>query len=238
MLPGTTKSAPIDFRSLRLTDPDIYEYLGYGSAVPQDAVKDMVSEMKENIAGLVRPLYGFSAIEGFALDKEHLSAGGKQFSPGKIITHYLKDADFFLILIATAGWEYAHWQEEIMAQGDPVASFIADALGSALVEAVSARVIDDLRQELSQSGLGLSNSYSPGYCGWPLSEQKELFSLLPPRFCEVELTDSCLMMPIKSTSSLLAVGSKIQPKPYGCSICRKKDCYKRRLKPSPTTHSN
>ena len=57
-----------------------------------------------------------------------------------------------------------------------------------------------------------------------------LGSLLPPAPCGITLTDSSLMLPIKSISGVIAVGTRIEKKPYGCAICGKKDCYKNRLR--------
>ena len=74
----------------------------------------------------------------------------------------------------------------------------------------------------------MSNAYSPGYCDWNVSEQQLFFSMLPVGFCGVTLTDSCMMLPIKSVSSLLAVGKNTEKKPYGCAICQNKSCIKRK----------
>ena len=83
---------------------------------------------------------------------------------------------------------------------------------------------------LAEKGMRISNSYSPGYCGWPVSDQQQLFELFPPQICGVELNSSSLMSPVKSVSGVIAVGSQVQKMPYGCAICGRKDCYKNRLK--------
>ena len=62
------------------------------------------------------------------------------------------------------------------------------------------------------------------------AEQRKLFTLLPPAPCGITLTDSCLMLPIKSISGVMAVGSCVEKRPYGCAICGRKDCYKNRLR--------
>ena len=76
-------------------------------------------------------------------------------------------------------------------------------------------------------GYNISNSYSPGYCGWDVSEQRLLFSLLPQGFCGVQLLPSCLMLPLKSVSTVVAIGPDVTYEPYRCNICRKRDCYRR-----------
>ena len=46
-------------------------------------------------------------------------------------------------------------------------------------------------------------AYSPGYCGWHISGQKALFSLLEPTEIGVRLNASYLMDPLKSVSGVL-----------------------------------
>ncbi|MFH1765721.1 MAG: vitamin B12 dependent-methionine synthase activation domain-containing protein, partial [Gemmatimonadota bacterium] len=48
--------------------------------------------------------------------------------------------------------------------------------------------------------------YSPGYCGWHITGQKELFAFLDPQQIGISLNASCLMSPIKSVSGVLVVG--------------------------------
>lgn len=76
-----------------------------------------------------------------------------------------------------------------------------------------------------------TNRFSPGYCGWHVSEQHKLFSLFPaPEPCGVRLTPSALMMPIKSVSGIIGLGSHVRRMDYTCGLCDYLQCYKRKLK--------
>ena len=79
-------------------------------------------------------------------------------------------------------------------------------------------------------GYGVSHPYSPGYCGWHVTQQQLLFSCLPEFPCGVRLSDSSLMSPIKSVSGIIAYGPCIVKRKYGCELCGKADCYKNRNK--------
>jgi hypothetical protein len=57
-----------------------------------------------------------------------------------------------------------------------------------------------------------------------VEEQKKLFSFLPKEFCGVSLTDSALMIPIKSISGIIGVGKNVEYKQYFCDTCGRKDC--------------
>lgn len=48
--------------------------------------------------------------------------------------------------------------------------------------------------------------YSPGYCGWNITGQKKLFRYLKPIDIGISLSDSSLMLPLKSVSGVLVSG--------------------------------
>ena len=103
---------------------------------------------------------------------------------------------------------------------------MADAIGSVIAEACVTEVIKRLEKQIP---LRHTYPYSPGYCGWNVKEQAALFQLLPENPCGVKLTDSCLMLPVKSVSGVIGLGDEVENKPYGCAICMNKNCYKRRV---------
>ena len=103
-------------------------------------------------------------------------------------------------------------------------TFVADALGSILAEAVVTRLVSELDRESEAKGLHISNNYSPGYCDWKLVEQRKLFRFFPREESGISLTDSCLMLPVKSVSGIIAIGKDVKKHPYGCAICNMKSC--------------
>ena len=108
--------------------------------------------------------------------------------------------------------------------------FLLDSLGSAIAEAVVREVCSKVESHVLPLGYGVSHPYSPGYCGWHVTQQQLLFSLLPEQPCGVRLSESSLMSPIKSVSGVIAVGERIVKRKYGCELCGKIDCYKNRNK--------
>lgn len=126
------------------------------------------------------------------------------------------------MILGSVGSETDQWITTKREGNDIMEAFIADALGSTIVEAIVNKGKSYLERKMLDFGLKISNSYSPGYCGWNVAEQQMLFSLFPLSFCGVTLTKSSLMIPIKSVSALIGIGKDIEKKPYGCAICRKK----------------
>ena len=117
-----------------------------------------------------------------------------------------------------------------MSRGDPFTSFVASWMGSLAVERVADRLQAAVAERAAAGGLHLTNRYSPGYCGWPVSDQQKLFRLLPPDFCGVRLSETSLMQPIKSVSGLIGLGERAVFNDYTCERCDLESCVGRTVR--------
>lgn len=226
------KTKTIPFESLDLRTEDIYLNLGYGGACPANDIKDMVAEMVETIGKICKPSYCYIIKETIAIERVGIKVDDTHFTIGKIIASALRKSESMAFFVATAGREFEAWQKVLHEEGDIWNVFLADAIGSEIAEATVRAVSDELEKQAAQQGMNISNSYSPGYCGWTVKEQQKLFSLFPPAPCGVTLTDSSLMMPIKSVSGVIGLGTEIKKEAYSCDICTMKTCYKKRISSS------
>lgn len=228
MLEQKEYSGFIDFDLLTLNMDDIYLSMGKGY-IPDKEVISTIDFLIKRLRIICKPQYLFIPYYG-EVNGNKITIDNKVLSTGKIITPFLKNSEQYILFVVTAGISFQNFQNEVHDSGDVFMEFLLDSIGSEIVEA-SVRYICDSVKRIAEGFLwGTSFPYSPGYCGWKLSDQSIFFSLLPYRPCGIELTESFLMYPIKSVSGILAVGNKILPQKYGCEICKKKDCYKNRLK--------
>lgn len=213
---------------LVISDEELFLYMGFKGSFPDPYTNDIIQLLKEEALSICRPRLGYRFLSGEKQDQQHLLLGGQTFKPDYTITKYLQDADFYVLMVASVGAELDAWIQQKRSEDDIMKAFISDALGSVIVEAIVSYGLSLLTKKMDLSLLNTSNSYSPGYCGWNVGEQQLFFSMLPQSFCGITLTDSSLMLPIKSVSSLVGVGKRITKKPYGCSICQRKDCFKKK----------
>lgn len=219
----------ISFQALDIRIDDIYLSLGYGGACPPADVQQMVQEMIDTISKICKPSYCYVIKEDIKIGRVNIQVEEVTFTIGKVIVEYMEKAQSIALFIVTAGREFENWLEELHQQGDVWLIFLADAIGSEIAEATARAVSLDLEQVAGEKQQYISNSYSPGYCGWGVKEQQKLFSFFPPEPCGVRLTESSLMLPIKSVSGIIALGEQMEKKAYGCDICMMKTCYKKRV---------
>lgn len=219
-----------DFSRLQLDMNEVYRHLGQGQYIPGPDVVEAVEGVVNEIAQVCRPQCGYEVFTAGDIGKTDMTIEGRTFNTGPVITRNFRGAEYIVLFVSTAGNEFDEWQKEIKAEGDIWREFMADAVGSEIAEAAARIAGTKISEYFAAKGMGISNAFSPGYCGWHVREQEMFFSLLPPEPCGIKLNDSCLMTPIKSVSGFIGAGPDMVKKDYSCAVCEKKDCYKNRNK--------
>lgn len=153
--------------------------------------------------------------------------GGVVFS-SRVLRVNLDGAERVFACVATCGREIADFAARF---DDPLARFALDtlmreALGAATA-ALHAHIVEGF-------ALGQTATVRPGSIeDWPLEQQRQLFALLGDTRSAigVELTESCLMVPLKSSSGI------VFPTEAGfqsCQLCPREGCPGRRAPYDPT----
>jgi hypothetical protein len=155
---------------------------------------------------------------------------GERFDAGKQVVNKLKRSESLAIYICTAGEEVSIRSKELMNSGSFLEGYIADLVGSVVVEEAMDVIFKKFASELGEKGLKTTNRYSPGYCDWKVSEQHKLFKFFPENFCGVQLSESSLMHPIESVSGVFGIGKEVRFHKYVCHACSNVKCIYRDLK--------
>ena len=161
--------------------------------------------------------------------------GETSLSVGATIARQLGGSESFAFFVATAGMEYELVRKQ---ESDPVRIFVADALGSVMVERCADLMEKALQESIDKLGWQHTNRFSPGYCGWDVADQRLLFPLLGNTPCGVVLTEGQMMVPVKSVSGVIGVGRNVKKHPYPCVFCNNKNCFKRSDKRDSFTEDN
>lgn len=220
----------IEFKQLNITPGEVYEAMGYGDAIPQAEIQEETNSLLKEAAAIIHPRFGYLFTEG-TLQPEAIEINTFHFQIGKIISRQLKRSEKFALFVATAGKEYEEWVRKYKEKNDALTLFLLDSLGSIIAEKTADYMEKSIASEINTQQWTHTNRYSPGYCGWHLSEQKQLFNVFPSKNpCDIQLTDSCLMLPIKSVSGIIGLGATVKKHDYTCSICDATHCFRRKIK--------
>ena len=215
----------LDFDSLGLDLSDILKEIGYGKVVPEEKVVAVARSLLMEVASFVKPSCTFVLCDGKIVENsivfDHYNLG-----IGKTIAKLLNGSECFCVFAATAGTLFQHFQDEVKAKDDILQTFILDILGSCIAERAGDIMEKLLEKEIANDRH--THRFSPGYCGWPLTDQKQIFELLGGSPSGIILSETCLMSPVKSISGVIGIGKEVNEKQYGCNFCELETCYKRK----------
>lgn len=219
----------ISYNDLQLTEKDFATELGYTVNNYDPYIEQQIANLTTKLITSVKPKFAFQIFHGKSLPEQGLvCVNGIELKVGNVIATILNGSTSFAVFVATAGWDFDAILKGTVKKNDFFDEFLLNAIGTCIVEK-SGDYLEDVLQE-SIGELKHSRRFSPGYCGWPLLEQKKIFQFLGGNPCEIILSDYCLMSPIKSISGIIGIGKNIKSNLYGCAICNMDSCYKRKKK--------
>jgi hypothetical protein len=222
------------FAELAIVPGDLEKIMGYEPGEIPGPFGEVIAEVMahaENYASINGGILSFDEVK-FDGVRKTIGIGKETFDLHGIVYHQLKNSEQIAVFACTAGPETGTWSRQLMAEGDMMKGYVADVLGSIIVETAMDKMQEDFGYHINKEGFKLTNRYSPGYCNWSVEDQHKLFSLLPPNFCGISLSDTALMNPIKSVSGIIGVGRDVKFNPYTCELCNMTTCTHKNRKKS------
>jgi hypothetical protein len=216
----------IELRDLIISRNEIEFSLGYDEGEIPEHFIEIIDDILLQVPNRCEVKAGYRILDltNPADRNDGIIVGGIFFRTDRIVTSQLKNSEKAALFLCTIGPGMEMWSKKLLSDGDPTMSYFVDTIASVTVESVTNLLHDCIGQKMNEQGLKITNRYSPGYCNWSVAEQQLLFSLLPENFCSVSLTESSLMLPIKSTSGIIGIGKAVEWKEYLCDKCGMKDC--------------
>jgi hypothetical protein len=166
------------------------------------------------------------------IGKGSVSIHGDTTFRSQKLSRALEDSDEIVCFVATVGTVIEDEINRLMAQKRLSEAYVLDAMGSVAVENMVEQFHQCEEAPFLSEDKSVTLRFSPGYCDWPVTEQKKLFGLFDSEPQGVELLDSCLMQPRKSVSGVFGLfhsSNSHSSSPYNpCLHCKKTDCIARR----------
>jgi hypothetical protein len=204
--------------------------MGYRKDSMDGYFKMLAEKELGSAASLIVPrgIYAEYDLQAIALDAGYFIAGDQEFSPGPRILARIAKAREIVVFACTIGAEIGARIRSLAEEGSSVEAYMLDAIAALAADNVAEAVQRIAEKNASARGLGCTERFSPGYCGWPVSAQEALFALLPRNPCGISLNASAMMIPEKSVSGVFGMGPGLRRAAYGCGGCDKEDCPARR----------
>jgi hypothetical protein len=190
-------------------------------------IREILEELTFNMG--ISGGYSIAEVTNLNVKAGTISIESHELNIGRQICGYIKESTRAAFFLCTAGEDFTRMTNALNEQGDIMEAYLLDAIGSMTVENAMDKIQEKLRNTLLAEHLKISNRYSPGYCNWPLTDQKALFDLIAENPTGISLSDSCLMTPRKSISGMIGIGKHLKHHEYGCNICSNTSCIYRKI---------
>jgi len=230
-VPQNLNAFSLPYESLSLKVEHVENAMGlYKHGIPEP-FPGLISKAIQEVAPHIEIKGGYRYSNDIGFDHEHSTVRIENvaFSVGRIIGRQIKSSESMVVFTCTIGSGISELSKNYMENGDMIQGYILDTIGSVAVEKAMDAIQDKLAQKESRKGRKITNRFSPGYCDWNVSDQQQLFSLLPENFCGITLLESSLMLPIKSVSGIIGIGEKVKYFDYPCKFCNTQKCFRRRV---------
>jgi Vitamin B12 dependent methionine synthase, activation domain len=221
-----TFEVAINFTDLIIHKNEIISTLGYADGAIPAHFEEMIDDILSQVPAYSEIQAGYRILDVATPDDRNdgLLVGGKFFKLQKIVTGQLRKSEKAALFICTIGKAMETYAKKLYVEGDVTRSYLVDTIASVIAEQTTDALHDHIKVRMQIHGLKITNRYSPGYCDWSVAEQHLLFSFFPENFCGMTLTESAFMVPIKSVSGIIGIGTSVKNVDYTCGSCGVKDC--------------
>ncbi|MDE5420485.1 hypothetical protein L3049_21040 [Labilibaculum sp. DW002] len=212
--------------NIRIEDVEFIAHVGEDMPSYSEFLQAEITDLdtKANVRG------AYVVAPSSCVENPIVKIGGEVFSVGEQVAGYYQNMEKAAFFVCSAGSEVSLRSKELFDKGDLVEGYLVDVLGTVMVEKAMDKVQELLKLECEEKGWKITNRYSPGYCDWNVAEQKKLFSFFPDNICGIQLSDSCLMHPVKSVSGIIGIGENVDFHKHECHKCGSVNCLYRNVK--------
>jgi hypothetical protein len=170
---------------------------------------------------LLEPVCAYEIYPVSGVDHDQLSLAGNKVLHGPILTSALSDAGELAIAVCTIGTGLEKKVTEYLGGSEPLRGLLLDGIGSAAVDSLAQEACKLITDAASPRGYQTSSPFSPGMSGFPITEQWQLFRLVPAEEIGMSLAASGMMVPRKSVSMVIGLSQQttVWKRGDACTSC-------------------
>ncbi len=209
---------------------ELYKYMGYeNGSKPRGRVVSLIDEYTENAPSLIQPSYSYTVKDIELVHGSLVVVEDMAVLQSKTLAGLLEHCEKVAVFIAIIDDYLENMSKRLVKNGLMLQASCLDAIGSVAVQSVADSVRDRIERVASREYLVLSRRLSPGWCDWDTEQQRAIFQAVDGGSIGVRLTDGCLMIPQKSVSGIIGLGTPDSgADTYNpCKKCDKTDCPER-----------
>ena len=198
---------------------------------PSLRIKSLVNDYIENYHNLIDFSYSCTTRNIESAQEDRVIIENSITLKSKVISRLLERCDEVAMFVLTIGDHLEDMVAYLAEDRLVLQATVLDAIGSGTAEQLAVSVEDRIRESATSRGFVISRRFSPGYCDWDVSQQEMIFKAMQEDTAGVRLTEGYLMIPRKSISGIIGIGSENNNiETYNpCKTCPTSDCPGRRI---------
>jgi len=218
---------------LKIDKDEVLRYHGYSKKKvknPNQSILQITEEEIERGYNLFEPqgIYSSTKIKQISFSDGRVDLkNGFSLNFSNSIINLLKGTSYLVLGVVTIGSSLENKVSEFFTQGEYPRAVALDAVGTVAVESLSRYIRNLVCQEAKEQYFKTTRYFSPGYGDWDISQQKDIFKIIPTNKIGVSLTESCMILPRKSLSWIIGIGKDIGmllKEKDACKICLAENC--------------
>ena len=174
-------------------------------------IEDLIRELLATVdcSHLLEPAiaYQIHSIKKICHEQLYLEGNTALHSP--LLPSLLPEAKELAIVVCTIGPRLEQEVKDCFEIDEPLRGLLLDGIGSAAVDALTQEICRFMMHEASSRGYQASSPICPGMPGFPITEQWQILNLVPAREIGVSLTPTGIMVPQKSATMVIGIGTQM-----------------------------
>ncbi len=205
----------------QLTKEDVLRGQGIEPERASNRLLESAESVIDEAHSLIQPAGLYTIVKVNEFNHQKVIFEGGSFE-GSLVARAMAGAEHLNIAACTIGEPLESRVQEMMSE-NPVRAVALDGAGIAAIRKTAQTVEDIISKEACEIDSSLGMRAQPGQEGWPIEQQRQLFSVLPGDEIGIRLTESCLMIPRKSVSFVIPRGDALSDSVSPCDFCSKRN---------------
>jgi len=170
-------------------------------------IKELLASVESNHLLELAAAYEYYTITG--MSGVQISLEGDKAVHGPALPALFPEARELAVIICTIGPKLEKQASDYTQNGEALRGMLLDGIGSAAVDMLIPEVIKPIAAKVASRGYEVSSPVNPGMPGFAMTEQWNLMELSQAHQIGVSLTQSGILIPRKSVSMVVGIGTKM-----------------------------
>lgn len=190
-------------------EEQILKRLGSGLELkPNLDVRERLEKLNTDLSSLINPSIAYDFFEVVKIEPEAIVLEHERIE-GSLLPALFEGCKRIMVAVCTIDPELDEKVEKLLNEGNLLNATLVDEMGNAAIKELEDECWRIANEKAAEEGLTASGCICPGKEGFTLDEQEKILRMVNAKSIGVELTNSTMMYPRKSTSVVIGIGENL-----------------------------